>query len=82
VAGYEQLRQEALVSPHHSTGMAVLIRRGVLAWMHTYAAGSTAPSAKPHIQSEAKPAIPNGLYAEIILILAGMLLHGYLEART
>jgi len=30
----------------------------------------------------AEPMIPQGLRTEIVLILAGMLLHGYQEVRT
>lgn len=33
-------------------------------------------------RTEAEPMIPQRLQTEIVLILAGMLLHGYQEART
>jgi hypothetical protein len=67
---------------HRGPGLAVLIRHGVFAWMNTCAACSASLPAKPDTLTEAEPVIPQGLHTEIVLILAGMLLHGYLEARA
>ena len=39
-------------------------------------------SIKVCARTETEPMIPQGLQTEIVLILAGMLLHGYQEART
>jgi hypothetical protein len=37
---------------------------------------------KVNTQTEAEPVIPQGLHSELVLILAGMLLHGCQEARA
>ena len=81
VAGYEELRRQALIS-HRGPGLAVLMRRGVAAWMNVCSARSASLPAKPYTQPEAEPVIPQDLHTDIVLILAGILLHGFLEARA
>jgi hypothetical protein len=51
-------------------------------WMHACSRSTSPPAAKAYAQSEAEPLISQGLQTEIILILAGMLLHGFQEACT
>jgi hypothetical protein len=79
VAGYEDLRRQALISPR-GPGVVVLVRRGVQAWMSAFAAGGVPLSPERFTPTEAGPAIPQGLHTEIVLILVGMLLHGCQEA--
>jgi len=81
VSGYEELRRQALIR-HRGPGLAVLVRHGVLAWMNAFSACSASLPAKPSTQTEAEPVIPPGLHTEIVLILAGILLHGFLETRA
>jgi hypothetical protein len=81
VAGYEELRRQALIG-HGGTGLAVFIRRGMREWMHACSRPNSPPAAKAYARTEAEPVIPQGLQPEIILILAGMLLHGFQEACT
>ena len=50
--------------------------------MNACSACSVSLPAKLYTQTEAEPVIPPGLHTDIVLILAGMLLHGYLEARA
>jgi hypothetical protein len=50
--------------------------------MNACSACSASLPAKPYTQPEAEPVIPQGLHTEIVLILAGILLHGFLEARA
>ena len=64
------------------SGLVVLVRHGVFAWMNACSACSVSLRAKLYTQTEAEPVIPQGLHTDIVLILAGMLLHGYLEARA
>jgi len=81
VAQYEELRCQALIR-HRGPGLVVLIRHGVFAWMNACSACSASLPAEPDSLIEAEPVIPEGLHTEVVLILAGMLLHGYLEARA
>jgi hypothetical protein len=81
VAGYEELRRQALIR-QRGPGLAVLIRHGVAAWMNACSACSASLPAKSYTQPEAEPVIPQGLHTEIVLILAGILLHGFLESRA
>ena len=67
---------------HHGPGVAVLMQRGVWAWMNACSACSAPPATKVFTQTEAEPVIPQGLHTEIVLILAGMLLHGWQETRA
>jgi len=80
VAGYEELRRQVLIR-QSGPGVAVLMRRGLWAWMNACST-DTPPPIKGCTQSEAEAVIPQGLHPEIVLILAGMLLHCYTEARA
>jgi hypothetical protein len=60
--------------------MAVLMHRGMRAWMNACPGPSAPLSAKVCTRSE-PPLIPQGLQTEIVLILSGMLLH-WQEAHT
>ena len=81
IAGYEELRRQALIG-HGGTGLAVFIRRGMSEWMHACSRPNSPPPAKGYARAEAEPVIPEDLQPEMILILAGMLLHGFQEACT
>lgn len=77
-SSYEELRRQFL-NGHCGAGLAVFMRRGMWEWMHLC---SVCNSIKVCARTEAEPMIPQDLQTEIVLILAGMLLHGYQEART
>ncbi len=81
ISGYEELRRQALIG-HVSTGLSVFIRRGMREWIRVCSLSSSPPAAKAYTRIEAEPLIPPGLQTEIILILAGMLFHGFQEACT
>jgi hypothetical protein len=51
-------------------------------WMHACSCSTSPLPTKVCARTEAEPVIPQGLQKEIVLILAGMLLHGWQEART
>ena len=78
IAGYEEMRRQALIG--HGTGLAVFIRRGMREWMHACSGWTSPLPAEAFAHTEAESVIPQGLQTEIILILAGMLLHGFQEA--
>lgn len=81
VAGYEELRRQVLIR-EGGPGLAVLMRGGVRAWMSACSVCSAPLPTKVFTQTEAGPVIPQGLHTEIVLILAGMLLHRCQEARA
>ena len=79
IAAYEELRRQALTG-HAGAGLAAFIRRGMWEWMHACSSWTSPLPAEAFAHPEAEPVIPQGLQTEIILILAGMLLHGFQEA--
>ena len=80
-SSYEELRRQFL-NGHRGAGLAVFMRRGMWEWMHVCSVCNSTLSIKVCSRTEAEPMIPQGLQTEIVLILAGMLLHGFQEART
>ena len=81
VAGYEELRRQFL-NGHCGAGLAVFLRRGMWEWMHVCSVCNSTLPIKVRARTEtAEPMIPQDLQTEIVLILAGMLLHGYQEVR-
>ena len=80
VAGYEELRRQMLIK-QRGPGAAVLMRSGLWAWINACSACAPLPT-KVSTQSDAAPVVPQGLHAEIVLILAGMLLRGYQEIHA
>jgi hypothetical protein len=80
-SSYEELRRQFL-NGHRGAGLAVFMRRGMWEWMHVCSVCNSTLSIKVCSRTEAEPMIPQGLQTEIVLILAGMLLHCFQEART
>jgi hypothetical protein len=80
VVSYEELRRQVLLN-HRGPGVAVLMRRGVWEWLSACSAGSAPLPTGDFTQSEAWPVIPPGLRSEIVVMLAGMVLDRYQEAR-
>jgi hypothetical protein len=82
VAAYEELRSHMLAGspggPHF--GMVVLLREGVAAWIERRAAcrGSAAQSAT---HSAPRPLLFDRLHAEIVHVLAGIVLNGREEMK-
>ena len=80
-SSYEELRRQFL-NGHGGAGLAIFMRRGMCEWMQVCSVCNSTLPIKVCTGTEAEPMIPQGLQTEIVLILAGMLLHGYQEART
>ena len=58
------------------------MRRGMREWMRVCSVCHSTLPIKVCARPEAEPMIPQSLQTEIVLILAGMLLHGYQEGCT
>jgi len=78
IAAYEELRRQ-LLNGQRGPGLALFMRRGMREWMN---AGSLCVAPSPTKEFTAAPdeaVLPPGARTEIVLILAGMLLHGCQE---
>jgi len=80
-SSYEELRRQFL-NGHYEAGLTIFMRRGMCEWMHVCSVCNSTLPIKVCARTEAEPMIPQGLQTEIVLLLTGMLLHGYQEART
>lgn len=72
-AGSEHLREQVLEGAR-GAGWALVVRRGVGAWLAACPAGPVPP---PHPVGTASPAmrrLPSGRHTEVVLLLAGMVL--------
>lgn len=81
VAAYEELRRRFL-NREQAPGLALLMRRGMREWLDAcsfYVASP--PTSVPTATPEDAAVLPQGVRAEVVLILAGMLLNGCREAR-
>jgi len=80
VAAYEELRRQ-LQHGQQGPGLALFLRRGMREWMNACAV-CTASSPTPVLPAANDEAIlPHGTRTEIVLILAGMLLHSRQEVH-
>jgi len=73
VAGYEELRRQAL-GGYRGPGLALLVRHGLKMWIETCsncAVGAPLRKERP-VQNQA--AIPAGVRSEVVALLAGMIL--------
>jgi hypothetical protein len=74
VGAYEELRRRFL-SRQYGPGLVILIRRGLREWMNVCSSyldtSATSVPAPPHDEA----VLPQGVRAELVVILAGMLLH-------
>lgn len=80
VAGYEELRRQVL-SGQRGPGLAVLQRRGLREWMNACSLCAAPLSTQARLQTEGEAVIPPAQRTEVVLILAGMLLHRRQETR-
>jgi hypothetical protein len=79
VGAYEELRRRFL-SCQYGPGLVILMRRGLREWMNTCSSYLDAPvtPVPPHDET----ILPQGVRAELVVILAGMLLHRCQEASS
>jgi hypothetical protein len=81
VAGYEELRRQVL-SGYRGSGWALFLRRGMKEWMNAFSICAAPTPTKVFVPTDGAASIPQGLRTEVVLILAGMLLHGRQEAHA
>jgi hypothetical protein len=78
IAAYEELRRQIL-NGQRGPGLALFMRRGMREWM-TACSLCLAPSpTKEFTAAPDQAVLPQGVRTEVVLILAGMLLHGCQE---
>jgi len=82
VAGYEDLRRQALDSGvyHQGLGMVLFLRQGMVAWMKAWIE-SKAPAPQEQMPSPGLR-VPENHRSEIIVIMAAMALSHWREATA
>lgn len=83
VDAYEQLRRHFVESTQQVpslNGLAVLMRKGMAAWIHTCAAA--APNPKPLLRHDCLWPMPACVHSEIVELLASMTLASSLEVSA
>ena len=80
-AGYALLRRQALDGAR-GAGWALVVRRGVGAWVAACAAGPVALPRPVGGLSPGTACLPPGLHTEVALLLAGMVLPAGREGRA
>jgi len=79
VQAYEELRRQALGGHHgHSSGLALFIHRGMLAWMRAWSSVTPVlapcPTSDWGAQHVSKDFFPDHLHGEVTRVLVGMAL--------
>jgi hypothetical protein len=80
VAAYEELRRQ-LLNGQRGPGLALFIRSGMRELMKSYSLCAVPPPIQVLTAANDEAVLPQGVRTEVVLILAGMLLHGCQEAR-
>jgi hypothetical protein len=80
IAAYEELRRQFL-NRQLGPGLTLFMHRGMREWMNAYSLWVAPPPVSAPITPDNTAVLPQGVRTEIVLILAGMLLHGCQEAR-
>ena len=78
VATYEELRRQ-IMNGQRGPGLALFMRRGMREWMNACSLCLAPSPTKEFIAAPDKAVLPQGARTEVVLILAGMLLHGCQE---
>jgi len=79
IAVYEELRQRFL-NRQQGPGLTLFMRRGMKEWINAYSLYVGSPPAPVLTTPNDHAVLPHGVLAEVVLILAGMLLHDCQEA--
>ena len=78
IAAYEELRRQ-LLNGQRGPGLALFMRRGMREWMNACSLCVAPSPTKEFTAAPDEAVLPQGAHTEIVLILAGMLLHGCQE---
>jgi len=81
IGAYEELRRRFL-SRQYGPGLTILMRRGLREWMNTCSSYLDAPAISVPAPPHDETIFPQGVRAELVGILAGMLLHRCQEASS
>jgi hypothetical protein len=84
VGQYEELRRQVLdrsLGIHRGPGLALLIQRGMRAWMDVSSICSNTPSSTTLRPSNREDVLASDQRGEIVMVLAAMALHRYQEAN-
>jgi len=78
IAAYEELRRQIL-NGQRGPGLALFMRRGMREWMNACSLCLAPSPTKEFTAAPDEAVLPQGARTEVVLILAGMLLHGCQE---
>jgi hypothetical protein len=81
IGAYEELRRRFL-SRQYGPGLTILMRHGLREWMNTCSSYLDAPTISVPATLQDEAVLPQGVRAELVVILAGMLLHRCQEASS
>jgi len=81
VAAYEELRGQFL-NGQRGPGLTLFIRRGMRELMNTYSICAAPPPTEVLAIADGDAVLSQGVRTEVVLILAGMLMHNCQEARS
>jgi hypothetical protein len=81
VAAYEELRRQ-LLNGQRGPGLALFMRRGMRELMNACSLCAAPLPTKVLAAADDEAVLPQGVRTEVVLILAGMLLHSCPESRS
>ena len=84
VAAYEELRRRFL-SGQQGSGLAIFIGRGMCEWINAYLlCAAPVPTAPTKVLAVAhdEAVLPRNVGSEVVLIVAGIVLHNCQESRS
>jgi len=82
VGAYEDLRCLALEGCHRGPGLAIMMTRGFRCWMECCIRLLSAPSLRTGVHERTEPPITADVRDEVIVLIAGMLLHRALRGMA
>jgi len=74
VAGYEELRSQAVQGLRRGPGLALIMARGFRCWMEAFSQLLVTKGSHPQVPHGPAPAMPSGLRGELVILLASILL--------
>jgi hypothetical protein len=82
-ARYEGLREQVLIGDSRGPGLAILLSRGMKAWLNAVNSLDVPTPPEPENTADAEPlqTVPGGYRAQLTAVLAGMVLHGWEQGR-
>jgi hypothetical protein len=75
VAAYEELRSQAVQGCRRGPGLNLIMARGFRCWMEASGQFLADKDSNPQVPDRPTFSMPSGLRGELVIVLAGMLLH-------